>query len=37
MLQKNGNMNEEPAERLWQGFKGREYSQDMIVAVVIAI
>ena len=37
MLQKNGNMNEEPDERLWQGFKGRECSQDMIVAVVIAI
>ena len=30
-------MNEEPDERLWQGFKGRGYSQDMIVAVVIVI
>ena len=37
MLQKNGNMNEEPDERHWQGFKGRECSQDMIVAVVISI
>ena len=31
MLCKNGNMNEEPDERLWQGFKGKGHGRCFIV------
>ena len=43
IIYKNKNMNEEPDESLWQGFKGRkclqkDFNEDVIVTpVVIAI